>query len=235
MIKTLRSLAQELGPTNAACYIASRILVRLGGSLRLYRYILAVQPVPARPLLPARRGRSVIVHLVEPGDPALSAMPLTPEVLAYRFRQGAVCLGAFRDAEMIGCLWLCLGPYNEDEVRCRFVPLPVGSASWDFDVYVAPAYRTGMVFALLWDAANAYLRERGIHWSFSRTSAYNLTSLASHRRLGARMLGSATYLCAGSWQLMVCTRGPWLHLSTGGYSVPQISLRAPAREYPAGC
>src|SRR3546814_8400271 len=100
--------------------------------------------------------------------------------LAYRAAQGAVCLGAFKNDAIIGCLWLCLSSYVEDEVRCRYQPAPAGEASWDFDVYVVPAQRSGPAFGRLRDEANAFLRQQGVACSWSRISAFNPASLASH-------------------------------------------------------
>src|SRR3546814_1442215 len=36
--------------------------------------------------------------------------------------------GAFKNDAIIGCLWLCLSSYVEDEVRCRYQPAPAGEA-----------------------------------------------------------------------------------------------------------
>ena len=154
-------------------------------------------------------------------------MPLDAKVLDFRFGQDAVCFGAFQADEMVGRIWLCLGPYLEDEVRCRFCPQPAGKASWDFDVYIRPDLRTGLVFARLWDTANGFMRDRGVTWSFSRISAFKPRSLASHSRLGARTIGTATFLCAGRWQVMVSCLRPYLFISSGPRSVPEILLSAP--------
>lgn len=227
MLGKLHTLARDLGVLNAALYAISRLLERSGGLLHLYRYELVAQPVPREPLLGPRRGRSVEVRPVAAGDPALAALPLDANVLRFRYDQGALCLGAFRAGEMIGCLWLSLGPYHEDEVRCTFEPQPPGRASWDFDVYIRPDLRHGLAFARLWDAANAYLRARGVKWSFSRISAFNPHSLASHGRLGARRIGVVTFLVLGPWQLFMAARPPYLHVSAGPGSVPRIPLYAP--------
>jgi hypothetical protein len=227
VLRKLLDPFREFGAASGGFYILDRAMKRLGLAGGVYRYILVAQPVPERPLLGPRRGQSIAVRQVAAGDPALAAMPLTDRVLDYRYRQGAICFGAFQDETMIGCLWLCLGPYDEDEVRCRFVPLPPGQASWDFDVYVRSDLRTGLAFARLWDAANAYLRERGAAWSISRISGFNPRSLASHNRLGARRIGTATYVAIGQWQIMFASLPPRLHLSTGPGHIPELRLPAP--------
>lgn len=227
MWRKARENIAGLGIVSGTLYSIDRALQRLTGRCRIYRYILVAQPVPQRPVLNARRGRSIAVRQVGANDPALAAMPLSGEVIRYRFAQNALCFGAFQDGDMIGCLWLRLGSYLEDEVRCRFAP-PEGAA-WDFDVYIAPERRSSFAFTRLWDEANAYLREHGIGWSFSRISAFNPHSMTSHERMGARPTGTATYLRLGSWQLMLSSLAPYVHLSTGRRSVPSLVLRLPAR------
>lgn len=221
----LRSVLDEFG-AKAPLYLLNRALD--GTSFGLHVYHLVAQPVPARPLLPPARGRTIDVRLLARGDAALTGLPLTRETLDYRFDQGAICLGAFKGGAIIGCLWLCLGPYLEDEVRCRFVPLPVGRASWDFDVYLLPEHRVGFGFARLWDEANNLLRARGIAWSISRISVLNMKSLAAHDRLGICKLATAAYLRMGRLQLMLASLPPFVHLSASAAVAPTLSLQAPA-------
>lgn len=154
-------------------------------------------------------------------------------MLDYRFRQGAVCLGAVLDGRVIGCLWLCLGAYDEDEVRCRYVRVPEGVASWDFDVYVHPDHRTGFAFGRLWDAANALLRENGARWSASRISAFNTASLKSHAALGARPVGRATFLRMGTrLQVMVSDLSPRVNISWRADRPPSLVIPCPEPEEP---
>ncbi|RMD63334.1 MAG: GNAT family N-acetyltransferase [Alphaproteobacteria bacterium] len=218
---------RELGALDGVLYALDRALQSLSaGRARLYRYTLVAQPVPSAPLLGPRRGRAIEVRPMTADDPALAALPLDAAVLRHRFAQdGVVCFGAFQDGEVIGCLWLCLGPFLEDEVRCRFIPRPAGAAAWDFDVYIHPERRAGLAFARLWDGANDYLRVRGIAWSFSRISLFNPGSLAAHARLGARRVASATFLRLGAWQVMVA--GPPLRLAAGWRRVPEVPLLPP--------
>lgn len=222
--RKIRALVLELGPWTTVLYLFSRALEKSGGFGEIRHYALVAQPVRSTPMLPARRGAKIGVQEVGPEDPALGAMPLTPRVLAYRFNQGAVCFGAFLEGRMIGCLWLVLGPYEEDEVRCRFCP--EAGAAWDFDVYIRPEFRTGLAFARLWDSANAFLRDRSIAWSCSRISLFNPASLASHGKLAARRIGTATFLRLSRCQIMVATVPPYLHLSIGPKSLPVVRLGA---------
>lgn len=219
---------QELGPAGAFCYLLYRAGARTGGVFAVHRYLLVAQPVPEAPLLPDRRGKSIVVRQLDPQDPLLLTLPLDAAVLAYRASQGAICFGAFKDQAIIGCLWLCLSTYNEDEVRCRYSLSPSDRVSWDFDVYLLPEHRSGLGFARLWDEANAYLRERGIAFSWSRISAFNPTSLTSHARLGARVAGRATFLRLGRCQVMLASLPPRWHLSFRQADRPSITLRKPA-------
>jgi len=227
MMGRISGVLAELGPTSALLYLVHRGLAKLGGFAAIYHYVLVVQPIPDLPWLGPRRGRSIEVRLVCRDDPALTRMPLTQTVLRHRFDQDALCFGAFQNGQMIGCQWLCLGQYEEDEVRSRFVPKPAGRAAWDFDIYVLPELRQGLAFGRLWDTTNAYLRQKGVGWSFSRISGFNAKSLASHYQLGAQRIGTATYLRVGHWQLMLASVRPYIHLSFGEADVPTIQLLAP--------
>jgi hypothetical protein len=83
---------------------------------------------------------------------------------------------------------------------------------WDFDVYVAPEFRLGRLFARLWDFTNSELRAQGFRWTISRISAFNPESLAAHSRLGARRLGSAMFLVAGPLQVSFASLPPYVHV-----------------------
>lgn len=229
MLSKFADLCGELGPLNAIFWGVNRFLERVQAPGRIVRYYFVAQPVAKEPLLPARRGQSIDVRKVLPGDPALRDLPLTEAVLKYRFNQNAVCFVAFQGNAVVGCLWLCLGSYDEDEVRCTFVLHPADRTAWDFDVYVLPGARGGFAFLRMWDAANAYLRELGVDWSLSRISAFNSQSLGSHGNLGARRIASALFVRVGNLQLLVSRLRPYLHLSTSGNSVPALRLAAPPR------
>lgn len=173
---------------------------------------------------------------LDPRDPLLLSLPLQDHVLRYRAGQGAICFGAFKQEEIIGCLWLCLTPYEEDEVRCRYHPEPPGRASWDFDVFLRPDHRSGLGFARLWDVANSFLREQGVSVSWSRISAFNPASIASHARLGARVMGRGTFLRLGPCQIMLASVAPYFHLSLRRSDMPDLRLSVPSvRSAHAAC
>lgn len=223
LIASLRAAVREFGVRDGLGYLVDRLLMarlRWGG---LARYILTAQPVPAE-AKPLRPGKLTFAEL-KPGDPRLADLPLDDKVLAFRFGQDAVCIAAIEDGRAVACIWFCFGHYDEDMVRCRYVLEPAGETAWDFDVYVAPEHRMGRTFARLWAAANDYLRARGVCWSLSRISGYNPGSFNSHKRLGARVIGRASFLRLGKWQFMWSDRPPYVHLSR---SRPAwLRLRAP--------
>jgi hypothetical protein len=227
LVSKLKNLVSELGLIGALCYVGYRLCAKSGGLAALNRYLLVAQPIPDKPLLPARRGRSIVVRQVNVGDPLLLSLPLDRKVIAFRAEQGAICFAAFKDEVIVGCLWLCLAGYEEDEVRCRYNPGPPGQAAWDFDVYVDPKHRNGLGFARLWDEANGWLRRRGVAFSWSRISAFNPGSLASHARLGAKVAGKATFLRVGPCQLMIASLPPYFHISWRRQDMPSIQLINP--------
>ena len=176
----------ELGACNALLYLCNRALKRVSGSrIFLQRYYLMVQPVDVALPVPRRLGRDLEVRAVGSTDAAVATLPRPPDVLRARYQQDSTCLAAFRlSGEFAGFIWLAPGPYEEDEVRCRFLPQPEGGACWDYDLYVVPSARGGVTFTKLWGAALEHLRSRGFEWSASRISAFAPASLAAQKRLG---------------------------------------------------
>lgn len=219
----------ELGLLDGCLQIISRVLAAMsGGRVRLQKYVFVAQPITGNRRLPAQRGANVEIRQILPGDPLLAQFPRPEWVIPYRFEQGALCFAALKEGRCIGFLWLALGAYQEDEVRCRYVPLPSEKSAWDFDVYIAPEHRTGIVFLKLWDEANRFLAERGIRWSMSRISAFNKGSMSSHAKMGAQRIGSALFLSLGSLQISAATVAPYLAFSARSDSFPVFSLQPPA-------
>jgi GNAT superfamily N-acetyltransferase len=148
-------------------------------------------------------------------------------VIDWRFRDDGICFTATKSGKFVGFLWLHDHPYQEDEVNCLFAPMPQHLAVWDYDVYVEPEVRAGRAFVRLWSAAHDYLRERGVRWTMSRISAFNPGSLGAHERMGARRVGSAFFLCLGSFQVASLTTGPRLHFSRVGGRPPVARIPVP--------
>lgn len=228
MYTRLKLTIRQLGLPDACWYALARLVGALSfGHWRLHKYRFVAQPVASQPLC-GGRGRSIDVRDAGPGlDPA--QFQRRPEVIGSRFAQGARCLAAYVAGKLAGYLWYCLGAYQEDEVRARFVPA-TPDAAWDFDVEVFCEHRLGLAFARLWDEANRRLRAHGVRWSLSRISAFNPGSRGVHARLGAVPIGSAVFLRCGRWQWMAASLPPYLHCSRSDDSFPQLCLAPPACE-----
>lgn len=217
---------RQIGWLDAGLYGAARLLAKAShGRWALYKYRMVAQRISPESLCRGRGGRIEVALCRHPGELA-PGFPRRPDVLDERYRQGAQCLAASRDGALLGFLWFSFGPYQEDEVRARFVP-PRCRAAWDFDVQVLPEHQLGLAFARLWDEANALLRAHGVEWSCSRISAFNAASLAAHARIGTRLLGSALFLRAGGWQWMLSTLAPYFHVSTAPARYPTFHLEPP--------
>jgi hypothetical protein len=217
-----------LGAATTVLYLVGLALSRLSrGRIRLYGYRFVAQPVPAAPLLAPRTTEALTIRRVSPGDAIVAQFPRPARVIAARFAEGAVCFAAESRGQFAGFIWLNLAPYEDDEVRCRYVPIPEARTAWDFDVYVVPALRLGRAFARLWDAANAHLREHGVEWTFSRISAFNVQSIRAHARMGVKRVGSAVFVRFGSTQLAAFSVAPFVHACRDAKFRPVLRLRAP--------
>lgn len=224
MLSKLSKLRAEMGTFNALLYVLHRALSTMAsGHAGIERFIFVAQPVPVKPYISPSKATTSVVKTLSPGDPLLAQCMRPAEVIAARFAQGAICIAIVKEDQLQAAIWLIQRHYDEDVVRARFVLPRSGTAAWDFDVYVAPEYRLGFTFLRLWDAANAYLRDAGALWSYSRITAFNLGSLASHSRLGARPFGSATFLTLGPIQIMISSLRPRLHVSLGK-SQPELIM-----------
>ncbi len=166
-------------------YRAHRVLQKLsGGRASLHVYLFCAQPVGSLALASLRDDPQTRVVPIGPGEPLLSYFPRPQTVLAQRFVAGATCYAVLVKEQFAGQIWLASGHYDEDEVRCRYV-LPDATTVWDFDVYIAPAFRATRAMARLWKGVDAVLQSRGVAWSCSRISLFNPGSVQTHERLGA--------------------------------------------------
>lgn len=227
LLKRIVPNAELFGIGPALLYGVDRVCERLRLPVRIFRYAIVAQPVPGRALLPPRRGRKITVTTINPLDPALKALELTNDVLAFRNAQQPTVFVAHQDGDLIGCLWLNFSKFDEDEVRCRYVPRPTDRTCWDYGVYLHPDHRSGFGFARLWDEANAFLRARGVRWSLSRISTFNVASMTSHRSLGAVTIGYVVFITIGRLQLMFSGLVPRVHLSLGPTRTPILFVDAP--------
>lgn len=227
-VRGWRASVSDMGLLVGTLYGLSRLLGGIsGGRIKLLVYHLTAQPVGDKPSLPPRRGRTIEVREIGIEEALTLPVARPPAVLEARFLQGARCLVASTGGRFLGFLWFVVGPYEEDEVRCLFVPRPQQVASWDFDVFVEASARMGFAFSRLWDEANQLLSSLGIRWSISRISAFNPSSLASHRRLGLVRVATAGFLSVGTVQLTIATLWPYVHLALTPQARPVLEVRAP--------
>jgi hypothetical protein len=232
MVHKLVDVYREYGLVTGLFYGIDQMLQRLSSRLRLYAYQFMVQPITDRPLLPERFVRRLEFREIRRGDPEVALMPARPEIKEARFAQNAVCLGAYREGRLIGYLWFCHDRYEEDEARCTYLVAPQGEAIFDYDLYILPEHRMGFAFAGIWHGANAYLRRRGVRYTFSRYTRFNLASRRAHERLGGRPVGSAVFLHLGPVQLMAATLWPFVHLSLSSSRRVTLRLSNGEQSYP---
>jgi hypothetical protein len=224
-----RATARALGWWWSLVYAIHRALLKISaGRIRLICYALVVQPV-APPTVPARpRTSRIAVRELTADDPMLVRIPRQLSVMQGRFARNGRAIGAFTDDDSFaGMIWFQLDDYDEDEVRCRYRFLPRGRVCWDYDMLIEEALRVTPLFTRIWTAATTMLHGLGIEWTASRISSFNAPSLRSHARLGAKRVGTVTFLCFGPVQLLVGTCRPYIHLSVGK-SAPVIDVDARA-------
>lgn len=193
----IASALADYGLFNSVLYGLQRLLCRLAPATVVERLYIVAQPVPPATDGAVRRGQHIEIRPIAAGDPAIRSFARFPEELADRFAQGAVCLGAFRGAELLGWLWFVTESFRDFTHPVNFTLRPPGTVAWDFDVYVRPEARLSAAFARLWEAGAAELRSRGIIQTLSAISAYNPASLRAHRRLGTAPFGSILVLRLG--------------------------------------
>jgi GNAT superfamily N-acetyltransferase len=149
--------------------------------------------------------------------------------IAARFASPGVCLVAEKQGRMVGYLWLLRGQYREPDDGCIFI-LNSAQIAWDLDIFVDPAFRLSPVFARLWEAANAWLRDNGVTWTLSRISCHNQRSLQSHARLGFIRVGRMMLVKLGPLQFTLATIVPYLHIKLCRENGPTFLLHAPTRD-----
>lgn len=217
---------RQFGAIAGTLYLMDRALSSITPQLRLFVYELMVQPIPAEPILKMRDGRTLDVRIVQPGHSALGLMPLPTSTIQSRFGQGATCLGAFREDQLVAYMWYCNRRYDEDEVRCTYSLAPDAESVFDYDFYIFPVYRLSRAFASLWNGAIEHLHRRGIRYTFSRVTRFNLASRSAHSRLGWRRVGRAAFLKIWQLECMVATVSPFISVTLTGR--PRLYLRADA-------
>jgi hypothetical protein len=233
LLVRITSPFREFGLIAGALYVIDQALRRLSPSTGLYAYELMVQPIVDKALLPAGLARNLSFREIRSGDPEVALMPALAEIKAMRFAQNAVCLGAYHKEAFIGYIWFRFHEYDEDEVRCTYVLEADSESVFDFDLYVFPESRMGIGFMGIWHGANAYLRERGVRFTFSRLTRFNVLSRRSHAHLGWKRVGYAVFLKFWGLELMLATVRPFYSVSFGKHR-PRLRLRPDALNAASG-
>ena len=221
--------AKQLGAINSLLYFINQLFQRTSKNVRLSKYYIFAQPVPKGHLIEESRGAQIEVRRISRGDPVLNLFSRPTTEIEDRFDSRGVAFAAFKSTRLVGFIWLIMGPYREPDDRCVYSIDPDAHAAWDLDIFVDPGERLSFTFVRLWDAANDYLRMRGIEWTLSRISAFNPDSISSHSRLKSQKIGQMTFLTAGSWQITLGNIAPYVHISTNEQSMPEVKLCAPKR------
>lgn len=207
--------------------VLSRAVRRVSrGRVALLHYRIVAQPVGAGAT--PGTGRGLQVERIAPGHPLLARFPHRADALRRRFDEQALCWAAHRDGELAGYLWVQQAPFADRDAGCSFVPAPTGRAAWDYDLWIAPAWRMSRAFQRLWSAAHAELHARGIEWTLSCVHGANRASQASHARLGAQVVAHAWIVRFGARQLAVLTQPPFLDLNLLTGRRARVVVRAPA-------
>jgi len=216
---------REFGWRAGALYVLGRLLRAVSPELGLFVYELMVQPISGKALLPPNLAKNLRFAEIEPADADIARMPARTDIKLARFAQGARCLGAYRKGQLIGYIWFSFDRYDEDEVRCTYELAASGQSVFDFDLYLFPEHRMGIGFMAIWHGANDYLRERGILYTFSRLTRFNLASRRAHAHLGWRCVGRAVFLQAWRLEIMAATLYPYLAVSWSAHQRITLQLK----------
>lgn len=225
MWEKLTSPVREFGLLGGFVYLLSRLLTRCSQRTRAYFYELMIQPIPDKALIPERFMRDYDFREIGHGAPEIELMPARPDIKESRFHQGAICLGMYKQQELIGYIWFASDEYLEDEVRCTFKLYPADRSVFDFDLYIFPEHRLGLAFVSLWEGANRFLRARGTAYTYSRLNRFNTESRKAHDHLGWQCVGKAVFLQLWKLELMAASVPPYLHFSVSNSSRVDIKLR----------
>lgn len=189
-----------LGAMGLASYAAAYACVKLR-HVSYDRFLLIAVPAGKLPEMP--KGYSH--RMLGPEELARFTIDIGPEIQAERFAAGMECLAIFdRRGELAGVSWLAKRAYREGHLQVRF-QLP-DNAAWDTGLWVPEDKRMGRAFAATWAAIRHWLQREELDWTLSSIADYNIPSILSHRRLGARTLGHVVVVRIGRWQFTIGAR-----------------------------
>lgn len=198
-----------IGAQSLILYFVARGLSRMRGvAYNRFRIV----DVPVARLADTPRGYSS--RSLSPAELASFVIDVGPDVQAERFAGGYECLGVFdRLNELIAVAWLARKHPEDDSLDVRFL-LPEGAA-WDTGLWIRDDRRMGRAFAAVWGAIKQWLEQQGLERTISTIVDYDVQSIASHDRLGARSLGYLTVVRIGKLQYAHGARPSWRWLGKG--------------------
>lgn len=201
----LKRLVAELGRADALLYCLDRLGQATGGRIGFTRYLLVAQPVVS--LAISGLGSTITVRPLESLAGLSNETTLTAKSLAARTARNTICFGAFVGDKLVGFACISLVPHDDEILNIRFITAPANKTAWDYDLFIAPGHRLGVVYAKLWNEMFAFLKSRGIEWTISHIASYNLHSWRSHSRMGAVPIGSLIVIRLGRRHIVIdCAR-----------------------------
>lgn len=215
VINKFAAVYRTFGVAVGTAYLGHRFFTKLGESSGLYVYHFYEQLLDRPEKI---RESKFTFEWLDSFSSSLLVLPRPKERLEGRFNGNTRCLLGKKNGEFVSCAWFASKLFNEDEVNYRVALAP--HQVWDFDVFVTPEYRLGRLFFYTWQKASFDLGRQGFRTSLSRISAYNLTSITTHEKLGAKRVGSAMFLKISGFQITVATRKPYLAVSLGEKGKP---------------
>jgi len=208
-----------IGAIGLASYAAAYLCTKLR-HVSYYRFKVVAVPGADLPAMP----RGYTWRALGPADLAGRTIDVGPEVQRARFAEGLDCLGVL-DAKggLVGVTWVGKRSHEDAQYGLRYV-LPA-TAAWDTGLWVPEEKRMTRAFSAVWAAVGEWLRREGLDCTMSSIADYNVESITSHRRLGARDLHTVIVLRLGSLQLTFGAR-PWVHYPARR-SLPTLRLSSP--------
>jgi len=231
MLQVIQSALRHFGIFNGCLYLFNQLSKKMfGDGVILEKFYIYAQPLTQEKILPVKKaGKYKLINLKrESTDLRIFGRPT--KVIEDRYDKGGQCIGCFKNDKLLGYIWFTFESYNEDVVRCVYIPYPKETTCWDYDIFIEPKYRIGFVFAALWDALNEELYSKGYRWSMSRISAFAVESIKSQSRLGAKRIGMLIFLKLFGSQLLFSSNSPYVHLSFSEKNYPHLVVRFPDKK-----
>jgi hypothetical protein len=200
-LKKIKKGISDFGITIYFVHVIKRLLLFATNKISVqFVYLYAVPVAYDRKIkLPASLRKFYSVVQLHQDDEMLRSLPVTPQTIAYRFQQNALCLVILKKDEPIGFFWLIQDVYREDTMFWDIHMRP--ESAWDFALWVHEEHRLSPAFLILWEAALDYLGKRGVQWIYSRIGTTNSLSLQVHTKLGGRILSRLLFFRIGSLEL----------------------------------